>query len=109
MAREFIGSIGRELRFPTMRNLYSDGVVGPIGNPDLQEESTINLEARTEIIVNPKMQISGAYFYSHIKNTINFDNLIGRFEQYPKARITGLELSASGRIADEGNESQSWR
>jgi hypothetical protein len=77
------GSIGRKLRFPTMRNLYSDGVVGPVGNPDLEEESTINLEAGTNITVNPKMQISGAYFYSHVKNMINFDNLIGRFEQYP--------------------------
>ncbi len=97
------GSIGRKLRFPTMRNLYSDGVVGPVGNPDLEEESAINLEAGTNITVNPKMQISGAYFYSHVKNMINFDNLIGRFEQYPKARITGLELSASGQITENTN------
>jgi outer membrane cobalamin receptor len=94
------GSIGRKLRFPTMRNLYSDGVVGPIGNPDLKQESTINLEAGTNVTVNPKLQFGGAYFYSRIKNMINFDNLIGRFEQYPKAAITGLELSASGRITD---------
>jgi outer membrane receptor protein involved in Fe transport len=94
------GSIGRKLRFPTMRNLYSDGVVGPLGNPDLKEESTINLEAGTNITVSPKMQIGGAYFYSRIKNMINFDNLIGRFEQYPKASITGVELSASGPITD---------
>jgi outer membrane cobalamin receptor len=94
------GSIGRKLRFPTMRNLYSDGVVGPLGNPDLKEESTINLEAGTNITVNPKMQIGGAYFYSRIKNMINFDNLIGRFEQFSKASITGLELSTSGRLTD---------
>jgi outer membrane cobalamin receptor len=94
------GSIGRKLRFPTMRNLYSDGVVGPLGNPDLKEESTINLEAGANIAVNPKMQIGGAYFYSRIKHMINFDNLIGRFEQYPKAAITGLELSASAHITD---------
>jgi outer membrane receptor protein involved in Fe transport len=92
------GSIGRKLRFPTMRNLYSDGVVGPIGNPDLKEERTINLEAGTNVTVNPKLQFGAAYFYSRIKNMINFDNLIGRFEQYPKATITGPELSASGRI-----------
>ncbi len=94
------GSIGRKLRFPTMRNLYSDGVVGPLGNPDLKEESTINVEAGANITLNPKMQIGGAYFYSRVKNMINFDNLIGRFEQYPKAAITGIELSTSGHITD---------
>jgi outer membrane cobalamin receptor len=94
------GSVGRKLRFPTMRNLYSDGVVGPLGNPDLKEESTINLETGTNIAVNSKVQLGGAYFYSRIKNMINFDNLIGRFEQYPKASITGVELSANGRIGE---------
>jgi outer membrane receptor protein involved in Fe transport len=99
------GSIGRKLRFPTMRNLYSDGVVGPIGNPDLKEESTINLEAGTNITVNPKLQFVGAYFYSRITNMINFDNLIGRFEQYPRATITGFELSATGRVTDSTDAS----
>ena len=94
------GSIGRKLRFPTMRNLYSDGVVGPLGNPDLKEESTINLETGTNIAVSPKVQLAGAYFYSRIKNMINFDNLIGRFEQYFKASITGVELNANGRITE---------
>jgi outer membrane receptor protein involved in Fe transport len=102
------GSIGRKLRFPTMRNLYSDGVVGPVGNPDLKEESSINLEAGTNATVSPKMQVGGAYFYSRITNMINFDNLIGRFEQYPKASITGFELSTSGRITDSTDASLSY-
>lgn len=94
------GSVGRKLRFPTMRNLYSDGVVGPVGNPDLMEESTLNVEAGTNIAVNSKLRLGGAYFYSRIRSMINFDNLIGRFEQYPRARITGVELSANARIAE---------
>ncbi len=102
------GSIGRKLRFPTMRNLYSDGVVGPIGNPDLKEESTINLEAGTNVTVNPKLQFGGAYFYSRIRDMINFDNLIGRFEQYPKARITGIELSMGARITERTDASLSY-
>lgn len=102
------GSVGRKLRLPTMRNLYSDGVVGPIGNPDLKEESTINIEAGTNVIVNSKLQLGGAYFYSRIRNMISFDNLIGRFEQYPKASITGLELSASGRVTETADASLSY-
>jgi outer membrane receptor for ferrienterochelin and colicin len=94
------GSVGRKIRFPTMRNLYADGVVGPIGNPDLKEESTINVEAGTNIIAQPKLQFGGAFFYSHVENMINFDNLIGRFEQYPTASMTGIELTASGSITD---------
>lgn len=94
------GSVGRKTRFPTMRNLYADGVVGPLGNPDLKEESAINLEIGSTLIVNPTLQVGGALFYSHIKNMISFDNLIGRFEQYPGASMTGLELTASGHITD---------
>jgi outer membrane cobalamin receptor len=96
----FYGSIGRKIRFPTMRNLYADGVVGPLGNPDLKEESTINYEAGASVVVSPKVELGGAFFYSHIENMINFDNMIGRFEQYPRAYISGLELTATGNITE---------
>jgi outer membrane receptor for ferrienterochelin and colicin len=89
------GSVGRKTRFPTMRNLYADGVVGPIGNPDLEEESAIKVEVGSDVIVSPKFHLGGAFFYSRVTNMINFDNLIGRFEQYPKASMKGFELTSS--------------
>ena len=94
------GSAGRKTRFPTMRNLYADGVVGPIGNPDLEEESAIKVEVGSNIIVNPRFHLGGAFFYSRVTNMINFDNLIGRFEQYPKASMKGFELTSSIYITD---------
>jgi outer membrane receptor protein involved in Fe transport len=94
------GSVGRKSRFPTMRNLFADGVIGPQGNPDLKEESTIAVEIGSNVYANPGLTIGGAFFYSDIDNMINFDNQIGRFEQYADATITGFELSAKGRIAD---------
>jgi outer membrane receptor protein involved in Fe transport len=94
------GSVGRKSRFPTMRNLYADGVIGPQGNPDLKEESTIAVEIGTDVYASPGLTLGGAFFYNNIDGLINFDNQIGRFEQYAEAAITGFELSAKGRIAD---------
>ena len=94
------GSVGRKSRFPTMRNLYADGVIGPQGNPDLKEESTIAVEIGSKVFANSRLTLGGAFFYNNIDGLINFDNQIGRFEQYADAAITGFELSAKGRIAD---------
>jgi outer membrane receptor protein involved in Fe transport len=88
------------MRFPTMRNLYADGVVGPLGNPDLEEESTISVEIGSSVDVNNKLKLGGSFFYNDIKNMISLDNQIGRFEQYPEASIAGFELTANGRITD---------
>lgn len=97
------GSVGRKMRFPTMRNLYADGVVGPLGNPDLEEESTISVEVGSSFDVNDKVKLGGSFFYNDITNMISLDNQIGRFEQYPEASITGFELTANGRITDSTN------
>ncbi len=97
------GSVGRKSRFPTMRNLYADGVIGPQGNPDLKEESTIAVEIGSYVYANPRLTLGGAFFYNDIDNMINFDNQIGRFEQYADASIAGFELNANRRITDTTN------
>ena len=94
------GSVGRKIRFPTMRNLYADGVIGPIGDPDLKEESALNVETGVDLAVNDNINIGGSFFYSRVNNMIGIDNLVGRFEQYPKASIAGFELTAGGNITD---------
>ncbi len=94
------GSVGRKMRFPTMRNLYADGIIGPLGNPDLKEERTISVEIGTTVDVNERLKLSGSFFYNDIKNMISLDNQIGRFEQYPEASIAGFELTAGGRIGN---------
>jgi outer membrane receptor protein involved in Fe transport len=94
------GSVGRKMRFPTMRNLYADGIIGPMGNPDLEEESNISVEVGSSFDASERLKLGGSFFYNNVKNMISLDNQIGRFEQYPKATITGFELTANGRITN---------
>jgi outer membrane receptor protein involved in Fe transport len=61
---DIYGSVGRKIRFPAMRNLYAAGVIGPTGNPDLQEESTINFEGGTSLTTDYGWRFGGALFYS---------------------------------------------
>ncbi len=98
---EMYASIARKIRFPTMRNLYSTGVVGPSGNPDLEEESSVNYEVGSKWQLADKVIFSAAVFYSDIKNLIQFDNLIGRFEQYRDAMISGVEFELAGDLTTQ--------
>ncbi|MBU4053180.1 MAG: TonB-dependent receptor [Proteobacteria bacterium] len=99
-ALTFSFSVGKKVRFPTMRNLYADGVLGPEGNPDLKEEKALNYEAGATWAVRENIEVDGAVFYSDITDLINFDNIIGRFEQYESAVIKGFELGLSTRFSE---------
>jgi iron complex outermembrane receptor protein/outer membrane receptor for ferrienterochelin and colicins len=92
------GSVGKKVRFPTMRNLYADGVLGPEGNPDLKEEKALNYEAGVTWVLMDGVEADGAVFYSDITDLINFDNIIGRFEQYESAEIKGFELGLTTHL-----------
>jgi len=92
-------SVGRKICFPTMRNLYATGVVGPEGNPDLKGEKSDNYELGGAWSFSEKISLDGALFYSDIKDLINFDNQIGRFEQYERANISGFEFGLSSQLA----------
>jgi outer membrane receptor protein involved in Fe transport len=93
-------SIGKKTRFPTMRNLYADGAIGPQGNPDMREEKTYSFEFGGKQVLNPKLTFEEALFYNDIKGLILFDNEIGRFEQYKNARISGVEFSILSQITN---------
>ncbi|MEA5113662.1 MAG: TonB-dependent receptor [Geobacteraceae bacterium] len=92
------GSIARKTRFPTMRNLYSTGVIGPLGDPDLKEERSINYELGSSWAISEKVFFDTAFFYSDITDLINFDNQIGRFEQFHDAYMYGFEASISCQL-----------
>jgi outer membrane receptor protein involved in Fe transport len=95
------GSFGRKVRFPTMRNLYATGVIGPQGDPNLKEERTHNYELGCSWLITNQVRLDAALFYSDIENLIHFDNLIGRFEQYEDASIAGVEFNMTGQVMDE--------
>ncbi|HNR12462.1 MAG TPA: TonB-dependent receptor [Thermodesulfobacteriota bacterium] len=92
-------SAARKIRFPTMRNLYASGVLGPQGDPNLNEQRSYNYEAGATWRVCKSVVADASVFYSDVKDYIYFDNIIGRFEQFSDARIYGLELSVSSQIA----------
>jgi outer membrane receptor protein involved in Fe transport len=95
---ELYASAGKKTRFPTMRNLYADGVIGPLGNPDLDEERTYAYEVGSKWQVNTVMSLRGALFYNDVRDLILFDNQIGRFEQYEKAKLYGAEINLSADL-----------
>jgi outer membrane receptor protein involved in Fe transport len=95
---KFFGSAGKKVRFPTMRNLYASGVIGPIGDPDLDEEQSYNYELGTIWMAAETVSIEASLFYSEIKDLINFDNQIGRFEQYDKVTLAGAELALASQL-----------
>lgn len=95
---ELYTSVGKKIRFPTMRNLYANGVIGPQGNPNLKEEKTINYELGGHWRFNNRIMFESALFYSDIDNLILFDNQIGRFEQWDSAAIHGAEISILANI-----------
>lgn len=93
-------SYARKVRFPTMRNLYADGVVGPVGDPNLKAEKADKYEAGGTWQATSTLTLEGAVFYNAVTDMISFDNLIGRFEQFEDADMYGFELSASSRLTD---------
>lgn len=97
-ALNFYASVGRKIRFPTMRNLYADGVIGPKGDPDMKEEKTISYELGSQWWINEKLKFEGSLFYNDVEDLIFFDNEIGRFEQYADANLNGMELNLSAQL-----------
>lgn len=97
-ALNFYASVGRKIRFPTMRNLYANGVIGPKGDPDMKEEKAIIYEFGSQWWVNENLNFEGSLFYNDVEDLILFDNQIGRFEQYADASLYGMELNLSAQF-----------
>lgn len=95
---ELHASAGKKTRFPTMRNLYADGVIGPLGDPDLDEERSHVYELGSKWRINNVATMEGALFYNDVRDLILFDNQIGRFEQYEKANLYGAEVNLSAKL-----------
>ena len=97
---KFYGSIAQKVRFPTMRNLYATGVIGPLGNPNLKEEKSLNYELGSTWAITEKIIADGALFYNVVRDLINFDNQIGRFEQYGRVTVAGAEMGLGSQLTE---------
>ncbi len=95
---EIFASFSKRVRFPTMRNLYSDGVTGPLGDPNLKEQVVYNSEAGASWEMLEWLKIEMALFYDRVHDMISFDNQTGRFEQFGRVTLAGGEAGIESRV-----------
>jgi outer membrane receptor protein involved in Fe transport len=74
----------------------------PFGNPLLKPQLSTNFELGTyqEIILSEQtyIQLSGAVYYSEIKDEIDFDIQTFKYENISESRHSGIELGITGGI-----------
>jgi iron complex outermembrane receptor protein/outer membrane receptor for ferrienterochelin and colicins len=100
------GSIGKKVRFPRMKELYSK-IAG--GNPDLEAERSISPEAGIRQKIGD-IKVYTSYFDNHISKMI--DTVTGPSGKYyanvKKARIYGAESGVEAPISDRLNVSGNY-
>lgn len=86
-------SYGTAFKAPTFNELYFPG----FGNADLEPEQSESVEVGLAATV-AGFQLGANLFHTEIDNLIAYDASIFAPANVDKARITGLELSASGEV-----------
>ena len=93
-------SVGNAFRFPTLTELYFNGVTPrgvTLGNQNLKTESSTSYELTHSIKFN-EVEFKGVYFKTRLNNYIERISLNENTRSYinlDKAKISGLELSAA--------------
>jgi vitamin B12 transporter len=88
------GSFARQIRFPTIRQLYEEGD----GNPDLKTERSYNSELGVEQRLPLNSMVTLTSFYIDVKDYIEKSEVTDRFENNDKYRFTGFELTGETRF-----------
>jgi iron complex outermembrane receptor protein len=63
-------SISDRTRFPTVFERFSSRMGTAIPNPDVREERAINYEAGATTLIAPDIELTGAVFYSDLKDAL---------------------------------------
>jgi iron complex outermembrane receptor protein len=100
-------SISARTRFPTVFERFSARMGTAIPNPDVREERAINYEIGGETRVGSNLHLTGAVFYSDLKDALiqiqvnvpGFGN-INQTKNAAKGRYYGFEASAEWRLSD---------
>jgi vitamin B12 transporter len=87
------GSFARQIRFPTIRQLYEE----VDGNPDLKTEKSYNYELGIEQTMPLNSRITLTGFLIDVNDYIEKDDATDRFENNEKYRFQGIELTAETR------------
>ncbi|APG24568.1 TonB-dependent receptor plug domain-containing protein [Syntrophotalea acetylenica] len=95
------GSVGKKIRFPHLKELFSESVGG---NPDLDPQETIAYEVGVSHAFNDAVSGSVAFFYNDIKDLIVRDYVAGYddrvYYNVGKANILGVEFSLGADITE---------
>jgi outer membrane receptor protein involved in Fe transport len=94
------GSIGKKIRFPHLKELYSDAVGG---NPDLDPQETITYEVGLTHAFTDAILLSVAAFYNDIENLIDTaddENGDRIYVNVGEAVTKGVEVSLGADITD---------
>lgn len=100
-------SISARTRFPTVFERFSARMGTAIPNPDVREERAINYEIGGETNVGSDVKLTGAVFYSDLKdaliqipvNVSGFGN-INQTKNAAKGEYYGFEASVEARLSD---------
>jgi outer membrane receptor for ferrienterochelin and colicin len=106
------GSVGKKIRFPHLKELYSDWAGG---NPDLDPQETITYEVGLNHAFNDTITLSVAAFYNDIKDLIESQDItvddptsddpadtidVSYYDNISDAVTKGVEVSLGADITD---------
>jgi len=104
-------SAGRAFRAPNFNQLFSPGFSGLFtGNPDLDPETSVSLEAGADWQLTASARLSLSLFQTRIDDLIDFAGVDFQAVNIRRARIQGAELAY--RIASEhwrGQANLTWQ
>ncbi len=96
-AIEFHGGAAKKSAFPDLRSLY-----GSQGNPELESESALNIDAGLRASLGDVARVSSTYFQSYIEDLIGKKEMGNEFtyENIDEAEIRGVESALNLNLGD---------
>lgn len=104
-------SLGKNTRFPTLKELYSEHLGKYIKNPDLKEESSLNFDIGLKHYTLRGIEFGVSFFYSDVtdlieKVPVEYDTtgkpVLYQLKNLNKAKIRGIELYTRGELKFTG-------
>lgn len=100
IASRLRGTVGSGYKAPSLFQRF--GIIGSFfhGNPDLRPENSFSWEAGIETDIGGRLATASAfYFDSRYRNLINFDPSFSTLANVDRARVRGVELGLTLRLA----------
>jgi vitamin B12 transporter len=95
-------SVGTGFKAPTLSQRFQDFPPYFVGNPDLNPEESIGMDAGFEqAIFNGQARFGATYFYNNITNLIDSNATFTSYINVGKARTSGVEAFVSADLTDD--------